>query len=1234
MASAKPLSRTKPEAKGGGKGSAARKPVQKKLEVGGAGDHFEREADHVARQVVRGGSGPVAIPPTISPLGVQRKKMAEAAPKKEEEKKGGKGAAGARVQRKPAASMPRKEDDRKGSGKGKKAQRKEAGAASSAGGTASAGVESAIGRMQAGSGSMLDSGTRSFMESRFGRDFSGVRVHDGRDAASAAGALNARAFTVGQDVFFNAGQYSPHSNAGRELLAHELTHTVQQAGTTGVAARKLIQRADGKKGPDKLPVPDNGELAFKLDTGGPKQEGVLKTAAGQQEIVLPYLNLPILNETPKGTVSTKMTPVAQNGTPPAIGATYSLPKKTPREGVAVEKWRQGARNAWAGDLASKLDGKLPKAGAGGSAKAPPASQALQMANGYYVLGFASPQSDVQKTTFLFGTVPDLAKADPVLVPRWSRGESAGQASFQADHILELQLGGADSFENMWLLDADYNGRIGPAIAGRILGDIGDAVKNVRERYDLAKTNVPDASAIRTGWTVTFADVRGEKRFGTTSTFWTPEDIHGGKHLEPLKFLTSADLKKRGFKPRADGDVPSKIYIFPTPNGGVMRTLDVGKDGTLTPPKSKFLFPNMTVEGGKLGKPGGDVLASVMVNWRKAKRDENDKPVKKKGKIEREDTPKTIDLAALPNFYDVGYVTPQAVYQARDGWDIPGASPVTFSTIGLDQEGYLVGNGVLSATKALLPKLQANLVMDPTEIRIDFPIPMESFSLGPVTITSLAMSLGIGESGPFLRGAAGFAIATLGTGSITADVTKEGPVIKGRFDLALDFLDKAFVDVEYKFATDELIATGTLSVQKGRLPGIESGTVTVTITRDAVGVDGTINLAPPLAGATVIVSYSRDKGLRIGAENIPLPLAKLPAVQNATLSVAAAQNPQTGEWSFSGAGQATLAVPGATGQIAISYLDGMVIFHTTAQVAKGPANGTLDFTATNGTVDDKGAPAPPPTDTITAWGKGSVTIKFGSVIQGTAGIELTPENSIILSGEIALPPVYEVFPRYDYKKDLLHLEPPEFPIWGVSIAGHGIGVFAFVDARISFDAFVGPGQIRNAAISATMDLDHPDQATVHGHGEFYVPAFAGLNLDVGGGLRARAAIAFAEGRVGLTGQLGIEADASAGLDIDWSPTAGLAVETKLAAHARPKFNLFANASVTVGVDLLVTDISHTFGPWVKQLGSFGPDMELGVEFPVRWSEAKGLDLSLDNIVIQKPSLDAPALMSSVFDAIAG
>jgi len=80
-----------------------------------------------------------------------------------------------------------------------------------------------------GSGESLDEKTRAFMESRFDRDFGDVRVHIDTDAAESAEALSADAYATGRDIYFAAGKYAPESSQGQHLLAHELTHVVQQA---------------------------------------------------------------------------------------------------------------------------------------------------------------------------------------------------------------------------------------------------------------------------------------------------------------------------------------------------------------------------------------------------------------------------------------------------------------------------------------------------------------------------------------------------------------------------------------------------------------------------------------------------------------------------------------------------------------------------------------------------------------------------------------------------------------------------------------------------------------------------------------------------------------------------------------------------------------------------------------------------------------------------------------------
>src|SRR5687768_11563685 len=79
-------------------------------------------------------------------------------------------------------------------------------------------------------GTNLDADTRAFFEPRFGYDFSRVRIHTGTQAARSTHVVGARAYTVGKDVVFAPGEYAPRSSAGRQLLAHELVHVMQQQG--------------------------------------------------------------------------------------------------------------------------------------------------------------------------------------------------------------------------------------------------------------------------------------------------------------------------------------------------------------------------------------------------------------------------------------------------------------------------------------------------------------------------------------------------------------------------------------------------------------------------------------------------------------------------------------------------------------------------------------------------------------------------------------------------------------------------------------------------------------------------------------------------------------------------------------------------------------------------------------------------------------------------------------------
>ncbi len=174
--------------------------VQKKLEIGAADDKYEVEADRMADQVLQMKPVDADKPrPPISSI-IQRK-----CSNCDEED---------RIQKQSLSEQITPLVQRKTSNTG--------------GGTVASDAVSTKINQSKGGGHSLDDTTSNFMKTGFGSDFSKVRIHTDSNAINLSRELNAQAFTVGNDIYFNEGKYHPNSNSGKHLLAHELTHTVQQ----------------------------------------------------------------------------------------------------------------------------------------------------------------------------------------------------------------------------------------------------------------------------------------------------------------------------------------------------------------------------------------------------------------------------------------------------------------------------------------------------------------------------------------------------------------------------------------------------------------------------------------------------------------------------------------------------------------------------------------------------------------------------------------------------------------------------------------------------------------------------------------------------------------------------------------------------------------------------------------------------------------------------------------------
>ena len=269
-----------------------RYPIQAKLKIGQPGDKYEQEADRVTDQIMRmpepagnistGSTTPIQ-PPIIQrmcpecedelnrkPISIQRlaqstghkiqsqctecEEEIQRQPLEEEEEE---------IQTKSAAKLQRQPIE-------EEEEEELLQAKESTGQTVAAipGAHTRIRTLQGG-GQPLPKSLRSFFEQRFGYDFSQVRIHKDSRAAESAREVRARAYTIGQHVVFGEGEYSPDTAAGKQLTAHELTHTIQQSGSD----LNFIQRAG-----DPAEIPPGFRCPTDLTPGRPVGTDVLFSA--------------------------------------------------------------------------------------------------------------------------------------------------------------------------------------------------------------------------------------------------------------------------------------------------------------------------------------------------------------------------------------------------------------------------------------------------------------------------------------------------------------------------------------------------------------------------------------------------------------------------------------------------------------------------------------------------------------------------------------------------------------------------------------------------------------------------------------------------------------------------------------------------------------------------------------------------------------------------------------------
>lgn len=501
-------------------------PVQRKMEISQPGDPFEREANHVAERVVSGRGFPARDISSVGTAGLgqssqrqtsdnkpkkpeetkavqkaekpeekkpvqkadkpEEKKAVQKADKKEEDKKTLQKAdkpeekkpaqkTGKQEEKKPVQKADKPEEKKPVQKQAEEEPREAESAQRAARDTAEdTGAMSEVAEQAVankGSGDPLHPATRAPLESRMGADLGDVRVHQDPSAQQAASALNARAFTHGNDIWLGPGE----SQSNLPLMAHETTHVVQQS--TG-AQRQAIQRAKGKgsKG--------GGDAASQDAKGG--------TGAGD-------LTTGVINPTAKEITFDSLK------VPNFKAKRYQKAGKPLKRPVNYKRGNPGQRDKWRKEIGvveakAELESK---------AKKDPGTPV----NPYI---FKAPANQVY-----FGDLEKISRA--MATPYWDRDGKYNR--YDVDHMLELQLSGENELSNMELLNSKINQKSGDDIRKNIEEKVNAFIKAQGDTYG-------DLPAIKRDYTLIFKEAKSDGgKDLEPKDHWERGEIEAGNHVK-------------------------------------------------------------------------------------------------------------------------------------------------------------------------------------------------------------------------------------------------------------------------------------------------------------------------------------------------------------------------------------------------------------------------------------------------------------------------------------------------------------------------------------------------------------------------------------------------------------------------------------------------------------------------------------------------------------------------------
>ncbi|GGZ17416.1 hypothetical protein GCM10007049_07400 [Echinicola pacifica] len=1104
--------------------------------MGKAGDPYEVEADKMADQLVQQGTTETKssiqnrpLASSISPI-TQLKPTEDPIQEKEEELQSKE----EEVQRIPEF----------GSHADEPIQRKE-------GGEAPSGIASQL--RNGSGGSTLPGPVNQEMSQGFGADFSGVKVHTDSEAVQMSQDLGAQAFTHGNDIYFNEGKYQPESSGGKHLLAHELTHTIQQ-GKSKAVQQTAIQRTEETEAPAMEP-----------------ETGVLDETA--KTVTFSKIGVPgfkLLNH--RGNLFSGKKPLKRKND-------YLRGNTNQRNGV----WKpQVSKDT----IKTKLNELYFNHN---HVAATPATTHVFKAN---ITG-----RNVMPT--YIGNIDDIATE--LTTPTW--GKDKEYRRFDVDHVVELQLANwsteswPNTTDNMELLDSSKNSSSGSTIKNKIT----EKLNGFRERHN---GQYPGGDAdFKTNYTLVFTEaeaIPGGDSEVTENEYWTKEQIEEGEQLNAIEVGSLADIGGEG-----------EVRIFPNAGGGLGQRFYWTGDSAVTDSNEKRYFNNPFritaknfVTTGE-GVEQTNLLGTISVNI---------PPGDKTWEPWTND--KEIEVIRFKGSKYAGYITKQSIQSNLYGLRVNRTSPVEILELELMPDG-IQAYGQIMPSIPIFEGSPIELFLSNGDVRIS-----KTFSSGeinvppPFAISDSSLTIFASSSdGLGLTGEVNFGIDRVGTGSITATAaTETGFSLVGNFSFDPNLFDSAEIEISY---IDNIWTIGgTIQIPEGKVRGVKSATINASYSENIFSASGEAELdIPGIERGNMSVEFG-EGGFSIGGD---FDLSSdIPGIQSGSVSASIAQEAGQEGYNVSVTGTAVPDIPGINSSLSVSYINGALTIEGSASYSRGMLSGTIEVGATNRPLDENGDPNGDPDDTMRVYGGGTLTLQLTPWLAATAGVTFTPEGEIEVLARLSAER-YEVFARKEMNRNLFQVPTIEIPLFAIPLGPRSLGLVAQIGGGLDFTSGFGPGELRNMSAEINYNPEREDETTLSGHGEFGIPADAGLTLRGDMSLGLSVGIASLTGGIELAGTLGLAGEALASVDVNWSPQTGLTLDAEGRITVNPAFTFEVNAFARASLGIGFLSISET---WRHNLASYewGPGIQFGIAFPIHYQEGEAFDMSFDDIEVIYPDLD--------------